>query len=138
MNQQLFQFDEIPAWPYPKGLKPYQGPKAPTPYESVAMPPVLANTSELGIVHIYNPDYPKGGLTIAFRKSSPYKSGVMVDVAVHVCSQGDSFSKKIGNLGAKQKFNSGEFIQLPLLKSYLEQDIAFAVKQAFTALYDTI
>ncbi len=89
----------------------------------------------IGIVHIYDPEHPKGGMTVAYQKSSPYSSGAMVDVAVHVCSTADSFSKKIGNAGATQKFLNGETIQLPLLKNYKKEDIAYAVKHAFTAFY---
>lgn len=112
------------VWPFPvQGIDQVVNPKVVDP---------------IGIVHIYNHLEPKGGMTIAYRKSTPYKSGVMVDVAVHVCSEDDAFSKKIGNAGATEKFMNGELIQLPLLKLFGKEDISFAVKRAFTALYSAI
>lgn len=93
---------------------------------------------DLGIVHIYDPHYPKGGMTVAYRKSSPFKSGVMVEVAVQVCSETDSFSKKIGKAGAKERFLNGETIHLPILRYFGEAVLSHAVKRAFTALNDEI
>ena len=94
-----------------------------------------ASRDGIGIVHIYDPEYPKGGLTIAFSKTTEYKTGCMVTVAVNTCSQEDSFNKKIGILGALEKFYGGDVIQLPLLRKYPIEDLNFAVKNAFTALY---
>lgn len=97
-----------------------------------------AEEQGIGIVHIYNPEEPLGGLTVAFSKSNPYASGVMVDVAVNTCSEFDRFSKKIGTLGALEKFYAGETIQLPLLTIYAQENLAFVVKQAFSLLYFTV
>lgn len=97
-----------------------------------------AKLEGLGIVHIYNVHSPKGGLTVAFRKVSKYTSGVMVEVAVQTCSQEDAFSKKVGTAGALRRFFNGETIQLPLLATYAPEDLNYAVKRAFTALYDEV
>lgn len=94
-----------------------------------------AKRDGIGIVHIYDSEYPKGGLTIAFAKTTEYKTGCMVTVAVNTCSQEDAFNKKIGILGALEKFYNVEVIQLPLLRTYATEDLNFAVKNAFMALY---
>lgn len=95
--------------------------------------------SGIKLVHVFNPDHPYGGLTIAFKKTNPYaKNGKMVTVAVSVCSDEDAFCRRVGAFYAIDNFNLGQTLQLPLLKSYLEEDIAYAVKEAFTALYEQI
>lgn len=96
-----------------------------------------ANDIGVGIVHIFRKYDPKGGLTIAFRKVSPYKNGRMVELAVATCSPEDAFSKKIGTTLALQSWFNGETIKLPLLIGYEDEDINGAVKDAFTALYRT-
>lgn len=88
----------------------------------------------VGLVHIFDVDLPKGGLTVAFRKVSPHKSGTMVEVAVATCSDKDTFSRKIGATVALQKFYNGETIELPLLRSCTERDLNEVVKHAFIAL----
>ena len=86
-------------------------------------------------VHIFNKLYPKGGLTVAFRKVSEYKSGKMVECAVATCSDQDIFSKKTGTTIALEKFFDGNTIELPLLAYYDLCDMNHVVKRAFTALY---
>ena len=93
-----------------------------------------AKANNIGIVHIHE-DGVKGGLTIAYRKTSQFNSGRMVEVAVAVCSIEDAFSKKIGVQYALEKFFDGTTIELPLLNSHNARDISYAVKQAFTAFY---
>jgi len=97
----------------------------------------IAKDQGIGIVHIHSEGI-KGGLTIAFSKSSPYKHGVMVEVAVNTCSTNDTFSRKLGTHGALEKFLSGETILLPLLLSASGDvsDLNWTVKQAFTNLYN--
>ena len=97
-----------------------------------------AKDENIGIVHIHSDNWPRGGLTIAFRKANEFKSGTMVEVAINTCSSKDMFSRKLGNTGALRKFFDGETIQLPLLNTYQEEDISWAVKQAFTALWEAI
>jgi len=93
----------------------------------------------VGIVHIKDDEgWRKGGMTIAYKKSSRYKSGRMVEVAVAVCSPEDTFSRKIGTKIALEKFFLEQVIELPLLGSYTEENISWAVKQAFTAMWDAI
>jgi len=93
---------------------------------------------KVGIVHIFDPVYPKGGLTVAFRKSNEFKSGCMVNVAVATCSQEDNFNKRIGNMRALKMFYNGETISLPILNTLPADDINWAVKNAFKALYDAV
>lgn len=99
---------------------------------------LLADAKEqgVGIVHI-NPSWlNKGGITIAFKKCSQYKSGSMVDVAVATCSKLDTFSRKTGATLALEKFFAGEVIQLPLLQTFPDEELSYVVKTAFSALYD--
>lgn len=97
-----------------------------------------AMEDKIGIVHIFDAEYPKGGLTVAFRKSNEFKSGCMVDVAVATCSQEDSFNRRIGNMRALKMFYNGEIISIPLLINASAEDINWVVKRAFTALYDSV
>lgn len=98
---------------------------------------LLAEAREdgIGLVHIHNV---KGGITVAFKAANPYKSCFMVDVAVKTCSIEDTFTRKVGSVGALEMFYAGETIQLPLLNCYCKEDISFAVKEAFTALYFSV
>jgi hypothetical protein len=97
---------------------------------------LLAEASEdnVGIVHVFNTDFPHGGLTVAFKKCNEYKTGYMVEVAVATCSPEDAFSKKTGTVQALTKFFAGETIYLPLLMGYEVEDLNFAVKNAFMKL----
>ena len=95
-----------------------------------------AKQENVGIVHIFDKNFPQGGLTVAFAKVSQYKSGKMVAVAVATCSSEDVFSKKIGTTLALQYFFAGMTIELPILNNFDERDINYAVKCAFTAMYD--
>lgn len=97
---------------------------------------VTAKDEGVGLVHIFDRNFPYGGLSIAFAKVSPYKSGKMVKVAVATCSNEDAFSKKIGTTRALTSFFSGETISLPLLNGFDERDLNYAVKCAFSAMYD--
>ena len=94
-----------------------------------------AKADKVGIVHIFNEFDTKGGLTVAFQKSNQYKSGVMVTVAVNVCSKDDTFSRNIGTTGALDKFFDGQTIELPLLSGWLLEDLSMAVKYSFTKFY---
>ena len=94
-----------------------------------------AKADGVGIVHIFNEFDAKGGLTVAFQKSSEYTSGVMVTVAVNVCSKEDAFSRNIGTTGALDKFFDGQTIELPLLNQWEAEDLSMAVKFAFSQFY---
>jgi hypothetical protein len=93
-----------------------------------------AKEQDVGIVHIFDENDPMGGMTIAFRKSTAFNSGVMVDCAVATCSLLDRFNRKTGTSLAIQAFKRGEFIQLPILRVFTKPDLAWAVKRAFTQL----
>lgn len=97
-----------------------------------------AQEEGVGLVHVFDVDFPHGGLTVAFRKVSPYKSGRMVRVAVATCSQEDSFSKKTGAKQALEMFFSGKTIDLPILQTFHSDNLNYAVKLAFQNLYDAI
>lgn len=97
-----------------------------------------AETHKVGVVHIYDKEFPHGGLTVAFRKLTPYDSGTMVEVAVATCSPADSFSKKIGTSLALGKFADGETIALPLNVPGGGESLNYYVKSAFAAMYFTL
>ena len=97
-----------------------------------------AKEQDVGIVHIFDETNPMGGLSIAFRKSTSFTSGVMVDCAVATCSLHDRFNRRTGSSLAIQAFQRGEFIQLPVLRTFAKEDIAWAVKRAFSAMSNVI
>lgn len=120
---------------------PFPPPGSPTAMTATTLREDLlkqARDEGVGIVHIFDYNYPKGGLTVAFCKQSPYASGVMVECAVATCSSKDTFSKKIGTQRALEMFFDGETISLPLLMYSEDRDINGVVKRAFTALYKNI
>lgn len=92
----------------------------------------------IGIVHVFDQQTPKGGLTIAFRKVSEHKSGSMVECSVATCSIYDTFNKRIGTAIALDRFFNGKTVQLPILQLYSEDDLNGLVKRAFSALYGQI
>jgi hypothetical protein len=98
---------------------------------------LLAKAKEdgVGIVHIFDDQWTKGGLTIAFKKCTKFESGCMVEVAVNTCSREDTFSRAIGTTGALDKFFDGQTIQLPLLNFYPKSELSAVVKDSFTRLY---
>lgn len=98
-----------------------------------------ARRNGVNVVHIFNEEYPKGGLTVAFRKTMPgQKSTNMVDCAFAVCSFLDSFNRKIGTEQALAKWFDGDIVQLPLSAGYAEEDLNGRVKQAFTAMWKSL
>ena len=96
----------------------------------------MAGRAGVGIVHIFNPDAPKGGLTVAFRKHLPeYTSTNMVEVAVVTCSAVDNFSRKVGTTMVLSNFFNDRTIDLPLSTGYADEDLNAIIKQKFTELY---
>jgi isocitrate dehydrogenase len=93
----------------------------------------FAKHDGIGIVHIHNV---QGGITIAFSPANEHKSCRMVKVAVQTCSINDTFNRRLGTAGALMKFYAEDTIQLPLLDNYDKEDLAYVVKQAFSALYE--
>ena len=96
----------------------------------------LAHDTNVGIVHIFNQNYPIGGLTVAYKKCSEFTSGHMVKVAVASCSPQDTFSKKIGTKIALEKFFNDNTIDLPILIDYDVEWLGYAIKRKFKALYN--
>ena len=90
----------------------------------------------VGLVHIRGSTN-KGGLTVAFRKSTAHTSGTMVTLAVSTCSNKDSFNRKVGTELALERFFRGETIELPILMNHAPEDISYVVKQAFTQLHNS-
>jgi hypothetical protein len=117
------------AWPFVPGPSPEE--------ERIALLN-KAVLQKVGIVHIFDTGYAKGGLTIAYRKSTPHRAGSMVDIAVATCSKYDVFSKKIGTQRALEMFFAGKTIQLPLLQTFAKDDLSYAIKRSFTKFYDYI
>jgi hypothetical protein len=78
-----------------------------------------ARMDNISLLYHFDRDYPTaGGYTIAYRPSLGYtgrRHGKMVDVAVAYCSEGDTFSKKIGRTQAIMNFRCGQFVQVPAL-----------------------
>jgi|DEB19_MinimDraft_2_1074335.scaffolds.fasta_scaffold04374_4 hypothetical protein len=97
-----------------------------------------ANILGIQVVHIRDSYSSKGGMTIAFRKSSQYKSGRMVDLSIATCSIEDQFSKSIGVVNALEKFFDGETVQMPLLNSFDDDQLSEVVKVVFTRLYNSV
>jgi len=94
-----------------------------------------AKLEGVGIVHIFDKDFPKGGMTIAYKKCNPYKSGIMVDIAVNTCSEADTFSRSHGTVGALEKFFDGQVVSLPLLKFCNKDELALVIKQHFKRMF---
>ena len=95
-----------------------------------------AKRNGVSVVHVFDEYDPKGGLTIAFRKSRPTETSTnMVDVAVATCSYADNFSRKIGTQLALQKWFDCETIQLPLSSGWADEDLNGRVKRKFMAFY---
>lgn len=91
------------------------------------------------VVHVFDQDNPKGGLTVAFRKVKPNQiSTNMVDVAIATCSFADTFSRKIGTGLALSKWFDGEIVQMPLSSGWADEDLNGRVKDAFTAMWNTL
>lgn len=91
-----------------------------------------ARDDGIQLLYHFDREYPKhGGYTIAYRKSSPFKSGKMVDVAVSYCSVGDTFDKKVGRALAIQNFYDGKIVQVPALESG-EDYLHASLREMFT------
>lgn len=96
-----------------------------------------AERNGVKVVHVFDPDQPKGGLSIAFRKSMPHQvSTNMVECAVVTCSYADNFNRKLGTTLALRKWFDGETVSLPLSSGHTYEDLSGRVKRAFTALFD--
>lgn len=90
---------------------------------------------KIQLVHIFNDEHTYGGLTVMFRPSSAYESGVMVDCAIAVCSTEDKFDKKVGRSIARARLESGQYISLPLLQNCTYSDLPGHVKNVFSQMY---
>lgn len=90
---------------------------------------------KIQLVHIFDEEHTYGGLTVMFRPSSEYASGVMVDCAIAVCSTEDKFDKKIGRSIARARLESGQYISLPLLQNCSYRDLPGHVKDVFYNMY---
>lgn len=55
----------------------------------------------------------KGGVTIAWRKTSFTRNARMVEVAVAYCSPADTYTKKIGKNAAMRNFLEGKTVLVP-------------------------
>lgn len=97
-----------------------------------------AKRNGVSVVHVFDEYDPKGGLTIAFRKSMPgQKSTNMVDCAVVTCSYADNFNRKIGTQLALQKWFDMDTVQLPLSSGWDNEELNGIVKRKFHALFFT-
>lgn len=136
----------LAAWPFPIEPKPMAG-QTPAFIKAKA---ALVNSIEqdrqrlledatrngVSVVHVFDHDYPKGGLTVAFRKSRPNeRSTNMVDCAIATCSYSDNFNRKIGTQIALNKWFTKDTVELPLASGHEDEDLNGRVKRKFMALY---
>lgn len=97
-----------------------------------------AKRNGVNVVHVFSENYPKGGLTIAFRKTMPnQKSTNMVDCAIVTCSYADNFNRKVGTQLALKKWFDCDTVQLPLASGWDGEDLNGTVKRKFHAMYFT-
>lgn len=96
-----------------------------------------AQVKGVQVVHVFDPERPKGGLTIAFRKHiAEHTSTNMLQISVATCSTLDNFSRKIGTMLALQSFFNENTIDLPLSSGCADEDLNKIVKDTFTRLYN--
>lgn len=105
------------CWPFPQPTKPVvkQGGNAwPIPEGQAKAKSVYEMYYGMGvrIVHVVGHNG-KGGVTLAYRKTSEYESSNMVEVSVAYCSRFDTFSKKIGTENALRNWKAGLRIMVP-------------------------
>jgi hypothetical protein len=135
MTTAMTPVKDHPKWPFT--AEKIQAAKAYARIIEDASTSVAETAREDGIQLLYHFDRedPKsGGYTIAYRPSQGYvgrKSGKMVDVAVAYCSEGDTFSKKIGREQAIMNFRAGMFIQVPAML-YGEDYLHTCLREMFT------
>ena len=93
-----------------------------------------ARENNINLLYVFDKDNTKsGGYTVAYRPSQGYvgrRHGKMVDVAVAYCSEGDTFSKKIGREQAIENFLNGRFIQVPAML-YGEDELHNCLREMF-------
>lgn len=105
--------------------------------EDTLQPTLAEKARQDGIQLLYHfdrEDAKAGGYTIAYRPSQGYigrKAGKMVDVAVAYCSEGDTFSKKIGRDAAIMNFRCGMFVQVPAML-YGDDELHNCLREMFT------
>jgi hypothetical protein len=73
----------------------------------------------------------KGGVTIAYRKTSEHKNCRMVEVATAYCSPQDIFSKKIGTRTALTNFLMGKTIMIPARRKDNDDAIVLTLRNIF-------
>lgn len=100
----------------------------------------IENAAEqnISVLHVFNKHRPMGGFTVAYRPRSQYKNTKMVECAVSTCSAEDRFNKRTGTQLALDNFANGRTIDLPILAVYCQNDITFAIKACFIAIYNAI
>src|SRR5574343_208892 len=76
----------------------------------------VIKTQNLGIIHSFDREYTKGGVTIVFNKTSSKptnsKKHNIVSVSTSLCHPNDSYNKKIGLYLAVKNWIDGKQIQL--------------------------
>lgn len=70
-----------------------------------------AKQEDVHIVHTHFEH--KGGFTFAWKRTSEFVKGRMVEVAVSFCSPRDTFCRKIGAYNALANFDNGSVILVP-------------------------
>ena len=87
---------------------------------------------ELGVTFTHcMGDSGKGGVTIAWRKTSDTKNARMVEVALAYCSPADTFTKKIGKKNAWESFMSGMTVLVPARSNKDDDSIPANLREMF-------
>lgn len=73
-----------------------------------------AKNDGVHLVHTFDRDFHKGGVTIAWQRTGANGHGRMLNVSVCYCSPKDYFARKIGAFNALADFYSGAKIKVPL------------------------
>lgn len=93
---------------------------------------IKSNTLDIvSIVHAFNKENPKGGVTIAYRQCEYFKNSKMVEVTAVYCSEADSFSRKIGTKMALNKFAKGETMLVPARINGEKTDVPVTLRNMF-------
>lgn len=88
-------------------------------YEDFA-PDLLKLKSQYNVrtVHLFNKATGRGGATVVYRPmlhdSTGFPKGKFAEIAVAWCAPGDQYDRKLGELLALSKLQSGESIRAPI------------------------
>lgn len=88
---------------------------------------------ELNIIHCFDPEHNRGGVTICYKKCENHRNSRMVEVSVSYCSQHDSYNKKIGVRQAVERFYYNETITVPARSYNCDDSIPINLERMFAS-----